>query len=135
MALALVALCALLAAGCKVTGGGYIASATGDGKATFGFVGSSKNGTSLSGTWHDGPVKLRFTAVDVAFPPSDCYSAYARYESTSPAQRGDGMLTVYACDDGEPGTSDEIGIEVTWGPYTGYTNDGELLGGNVQAHD
>ncbi len=137
---AVVVISGVLLAGCKATGGGWIPSATGDGKAHFGFVWQTTEDpdkTLAKGTWHDGDVRLRLVdGVILTFPfgGEGCAIGFAEYVSQSKARPGSGTLTIQLCDLGEPGPTngDFIGIVINSGPYEGYTNEGVLQGGNLQ---
>jgi hypothetical protein len=144
MFVGLVAVAALLLGACKVTGGGWIQSATGAKKATFGFnwqttFNETTNETRATarGSWSDGDVKFKIDR-GIVFTFTDgqdgCAFGFGHYVSQSKADPGDGELTICLCDYGEPGATngDTISIQVTSGPYSGYTNSGELQGGNLQ---
>lgn len=139
----------LLFTGCaiKFTGGGWIVSASGvEGeKATFGFTfdgpaGRFQGSYHDEGLWNGEEVRLRGTGV-VSFAGPDfdnnCMDATLSYESQNPRLRGSGELELTACDDGEPGPSagDDIAIIVISGPYSGYSDGGDIMGGNLQAHE
>lgn len=155
-------LAALVLAGCSTffTGGGWIRGVEG-GKATFGF--SVKcNGPDpeicaparVNGTYGDQSVgvKLKFDGGIIAGPefcainpqacdnlPVDlnqCMGGEVFYTSQDKKQPGSGSLLLIACDLGEPGrlSGDFLAIDVESGPYDGYSNEGTIQGGNLQAH-
>ena len=139
--LGVIAVSALLFAGCKATGGGYIQSAFDpDKKANFGFVWQTTEDPEkflVKGHWSDGPVKFKLDGGFIlTFTDGDdgCGFGEAQYTSISKTQPGSGTLQVILCDEGEPGPTngDALFIQVHSGPYSGYTNFGELQGGNLQ---
>ena len=152
LGLAATSVLALLAlSGCysRLTGGGWMESAGGGGRATFAInydatdVGFSEPPTTrFKGTYHDpgSGVRLRFDDLvkDIFEDPTeDCAEFTGRYVSQDPKQRGAGDVRVKACDEGEPGAGrgDSLRVEVLSGPYAGYENDGPILGGNFQGHE
>ena len=133
----------LMATGCyeKLNGGGWMRSANGEDRATFGIhvnaTRSDARGTR--GTYHDHGtgVRLKFhKLVDVELSEreeGDCPAFEATYKSQDKRQPGKGTVEVTACDNGEPGINgDTLDIFVIDGPYTGYQNAGPILGGNFQ---
>ncbi len=143
----------------KVTGGGWIPSASGDpgDKANFGFNAAQCDPDAIRGqfNYHDqnaplfaagGGVKMNGPVVApgglcVAFPPCGCpagsYWITVEYGSTNPNFPGDGVAVACVTDNGEGinATSADMGsISVTSGPYTGYFNSGPVQG-NIRAHD
>ena len=139
--LGVIAVSALLFAGCKATGGGYIESAYDpDKKANFGFVWQTTEDPEkflVKGQWSDGPVKFKLDegAIFTRTNGDDgCGIGIAQYTSTSKTYPGSGELQIALCDFGEPGPTngDALEIRVLSGPYSGYTNYGELQGGNLQ---
>jgi hypothetical protein len=134
-----VGLVVLGVAGCTAKGGGYIGSATGADKATFGFTWQkTKTQNVLRGSWHDGYVKFRLDrdlGIQGTYPY--CVGGPGHYVSTSRSNPGGGTLQLSICDEGEPGPTqgDTISINVTSGPYAGYSNGGTLEGGNLQVLD
>jgi len=148
----------LLAAGCTATGGGSIPSQLLTGKATFGFtidVGDTTTGTGTwSGSYHDPQGVTDAGVVDVAFkgtgkahpcntdplcvklaPPTKggCIASEAAYQSQNPKIPGSGTVFWFVCDmdaDGQPDVdgTDTLFVQVDSGPYTGYTNSGNVQG-------
>ncbi|MDH5630861.1 MAG: hypothetical protein OEY96_11980, partial [Gammaproteobacteria bacterium] len=143
----------------KVTGGGTIASAAGEGKANFGFNGDSCSG-QVTGkfNFHDkdfgaetGGVKMNGTvkATDHCVASgtgtklntmcSQCANGYLitlDYKSTNPKKKGNGSAMACVKDNGQgmkATSSDSIWVKVTSGPYSGYNNNGNVQG-NIKAH-
>lgn len=133
-----VGLLALAITGCKATGGGFINSATGAKAAYFGFTwNETSNGTVVSGSWHDGPVKFKLDGGMFIPPPGpSCVEGSGTYVSTSKAHPGSGTVEMTICDYGEPGPTngDSISVTLSGGPYNGYSDSGTLQGGNLQIH-
>ena len=131
----------LMAAGCyeKLNGGGWMLSANGVDRATFGihFDGTHR---AARGTYHDHGtgVRFRFVEVDgyVVGPgpeEGDCAVFFATYTSQDKKDSGSGDVLVIACDNGEPGVNgDSLSVSVLDGPYADYENAGLILGGNFQ---
>jgi hypothetical protein len=133
-----VGLVVLGVAGCTAHGGGYIGSATGADKATFGFTWQkTKAQNVLRGSWHDGYVKFRLDRDLGIGGLFDCGGGTGHYVSTSKSSPGGGTLALSICDYGEPGPTegDTLSVNVTSGPYAGYSNSGTLEGGNLQVLD
>ena len=118
-----------------VTGGGWITSQDGLGKATFGFVAGPDNQGGFrghlvlkdhsTGATVQGNVILDFTACNADSPRvSEFFGNDTNGQS----------FDVKADDNGEPGTSDTFSISGTDQNGLGYINMGTLMGGNVQAH-
>ena len=143
---------ALLLSGCSASGMGWIQSSDLVDKATFGL---SFDGTTstLSGSYHDPNGRTAAGMVDVAFKgtgkvqpckPSDpacakapantkggCLVGEPSYESQNPKMPGGGTFFLYVCDmdgNGVANAGDTILIQVTNGPYAGYTNSGNPQG-------
>jgi hypothetical protein len=135
---------ALLLAGCRGTGGGWIPGRF-DEKASFGFnfqvIEVQDLPTRLAGSYDDGPVEfkgqghLKRTAPPPRFPATiPCISGEPTYQSQNPSKPGTGKLSLTMCDLGEPGASpgDFISVIVLTGPYMGYQNENFVAGGNLQ---
>lgn len=137
----------LMAAGCyeKLNGGGWMLSANGEDRATFGIhfeVVDPIDPTTahVRGTYYDhgNGVRLKFIeVVDYASGPGpeegDCAQFEATYKSQAKRQPGSGTASVTLCDSGEPGiVTDTLDISILDGPYAGYKNTGLILGGNFQ---
>ncbi len=144
----LVAGFALVMVGCTtVRGGGWVTSATGTGKATFGFQlvcnGDETTTAQVSGQlqYHDPGANVRLHGQADAVPFSTCTNNgvegrfFGRY-TPQPQSRGPGgEFEIVAQDLGERGPSkgDTFQITLTGGVYDGYTNEGVVGGGNIQA--
>lgn len=146
---------ALAIAGCadKFTGGGTIPSTDevqGD-QANFGFtykVTDQETGAGKTqGTYHDefapsyplGGLELKFTGLLSSASSGPCANGLkgtVSYTSQNSNYPGTGQALLKACDTGQPRNfpGDSIGIDVLSGPYNGYSNEGLLTGGNLQAH-
>ncbi len=140
LALGVLVVTVLLATtGCyeKLNGGGWMLSANGEDRATFGihFDGTPR---AARGTYHDHGTGVRFRFVGVEGylteeEEGDCAVFVANYKSQDKKQPGSGSLLVIACDEGEPGVNgDSLFIYVLDGPYADYENGGLILGGNFQ---
>jgi len=143
----------------KVTGGGTIVSASGSGKANFGFNGDSCSG-KVQGkfNFHDmnyakdkGGVKMNGTVtatdhcvasgtgVRYATDCTSCAGGYIiklNYRSTNPGMKGDGVATACVKDNGQgmkATSSDSIWIRANTGPYQGYYSAGNVQG-NIKGH-
>jgi hypothetical protein len=130
-----IGLAAIAVAGCKATGGGFISSATEAKAAYFGFTwNETDHGAVVSGSWHDGWVKFKLDGGIVYGSFGPCASSPGEYVSTSKANPGTGSIYATICDYGEPGPTngDSITIQLTGGPYDGYSDGGTLQGGNLQ---
>lgn len=147
---------ALLLTGCtKANGGGWIVSATGSGKATFGFNGKCKDTTldgkpaaAISGQvqYKDAPAGVYFhgtinstvqgsTCAEVSddFDAPGSSDFFGAYRPQPSGDSGTFLLTV--TDNGEPGINgDGIAIQLVDGLYSGYSNSGPIQGGNIQVH-
>jgi predicted small secreted protein len=154
MLLVAVALSALLLAGCTVNGGGWINSSTGAKKATFGFTWAGEDcepayvgqigivlvcdPTHAKGFWSDGSVKFRIAEGGLTVLFFDfvdaCWLGEGTYVPTGP-NPDPGDIEIELCDRGEPGASsqDYVAVELTDGTHDGYSNSGNLQGGNLQA--
>lgn len=158
---------AFLLAGCemdgKVTGGGTMNSAGGDGKAIFTFNGQrcpDQSGvveTKGKVVFHDkaaidfegvGGVDIHGTMINTAFcggeidtsqPQCRCsdgnYQIEFDYRSTNKNASGEGQGIACVRDLGEGrGAHGTAVVQLESGPYQGYANVG-ALSGNVQAHE
>lgn len=132
---------ALVAASCKVTGGGWIILDDGS-KATFSFTYECEDGVAKGKfTYHDpaADVKVKGTFFEEGNPcleggEGQLHLLGATYEP-QPKKAGDGGLAVLSIiDNGEPGGADMFGITLIGGLYDGYAVFGAIGGGNVQAH-
>ncbi len=131
----------LVATGCyqKLNGGGWMLSANGEDRATFGLHFDGPR-SAARGTYHDHGTGVRFKFVGVLAYASgpgpeegDCALFDATYTSQDKKKSGSGAVLVIACDEGEPGVNgDTLDISVLSGPYEGYDNGGQILGGNLQ---
>jgi hypothetical protein len=151
--LGLLAVSALVLAGCTANGGGWINSSVGAKKATFGFtwqtdatlpqgtgdVATQSAGELAKGSWSDGYVKFRIANggidfVDIYGDPFNCVVGSGHYVSTNRSYSGGGDLYITICDYGEPGPTagDSVDIDPQGGPYDFYENSGTLRGGNLQ---
>ena len=135
------AISALVFSGCLANGGGWINSAVGAKKATFGFTwqGDPYGGTATlaKGSWSDGYVKFRIANGGITFgdPSSGCVYGSGQYVSTNTRQySGSGNIYITICDNGEPGPTagDYVSVCLDGGPYDGYYNSDTLRGGNLQ---
>lgn len=155
--LLVLAILAVAVAGCATdfTGGGTIASTDLNpaDHANFGFTYKITDTTTgagnAHGAYHDptdptftnGGVKFKFDGLlfgDTA-PGTLCtvngIAGILNYTSQNPNYPGSGSVFLSACDDGQPGISnDDIEVDVLTGPYTGYSDTGFLTGGNLKAH-
>jgi hypothetical protein len=155
----LAALTIVVLAGCEqATGGGYITSATGEGKATFAFNGKCTNTTDEFGNvigevkgqlqYNDKPADVKFHAELVGSTSSGTATPCEDFETNEPTEEflgiyrvsggpkeAEGNVILQVTDKGEPGINgDIVEIELIGGRYNGYTNVGAVQGGNVQAH-
>ena len=133
----------LMAAGCyeKLNGGGWMLSANGEDRATFGIhFDGTRDRHAARGTYHDHGTGVRFRfveevghAVGTGPEEGDCAVFIATYKSQDKKEPGSGLVDVTACDEGEPAVNgDTLDIFVETGPYAGYENGGPILGGNFQ---
>jgi hypothetical protein len=155
----LAALTIVVLAGCEqATGGGYITSATGEGKATFAFNGKCTNTTLENGDvigevkgqlqYNDRPADVNFHATlqgtvstGTATPCEDQEANESteefagEYRVSGGPKESEGIVDLVVADNGEPGINgDVVLIELIGGRYSGYTNLGTVQGGNVQTH-
>jgi hypothetical protein len=161
----LVALTIVVLAGCEhATGGGYITSATGEGKATFAFNGKCTNTTFETETgeevvvgvvkgqlqYNDKPADVKFHAefggtvlsgTGSATPCEDLETNESTeefagvYRVSGGPKEAEGNVRLEVTDAGEPGINgDQVTIRLDGGRYSGYFNTGTVQGGNVQAH-
>ena len=153
----LLAALALFTAGCyKATGGGWIPSARGADKASFGFTAMCRTVTQSDGPsaalydgqleWQDGPVRFHGNVepFDFVILPGRCQDVRQmlaqrggpmQFGGTYRPQTGgaSGFFTVTVIDNGTPGANgDFIQIELSGGQHAGYFNAGVLQGGNIQ---
>jgi hypothetical protein len=144
--------CYAVLTGClgKWTGGGWIVSGSGSGKATFGVnylcTENNQNG-HLQYVDHSpglpGVNQVRFHAnflfegdcVGPGEPIPPVLQAIGVYEP-QPRKRGEGgLLFLTLTDGGEPGAGDDtFDLLLVDGLYDGYMNSGSLSGGNIQHH-
>jgi hypothetical protein len=146
----------LLTSCTKATGGGWITSATGVGKATFGFTGKCRdlvvNSTPTAEItarleYHDHPAGVSFHGVVPAIRVSGSTCAELQDEfdrpgdsvftgSYQPQPKGAaGVFMLRVGDAGEPGrTGDLFCVSLIDGAYDAYRNCGALGGGNIQVH-
>jgi hypothetical protein len=154
----LVALTIAVLAGCKASGGGYITSATGEGKATFAFNGKCTNTTFEQDGFVAGVVKgqLQYNdpAADVKFhaelqdffitgsstPCEDADSFQdgnvdefsGTYRVSGGPKEAEGFVDLFVRDAGEPGINgDEVSISLS-AFQPGGTYDGYFNSGTVQ---
>ena len=129
-----------MATGCyeKLNGGGWMLSANGEDRATFG-IHVNATRSDARGTYHDHGTGVRLKFYELGGvglddgEPGDCAYFEATYTSQDKRQPGKGTVDVVACDNGEPGVNgDTLEISVNNGPYAGYYNAGPILGGNFQ---
>jgi len=149
--LAALAVAVLLLAAClpplgttTARGGGWIDSALGEGRATFGFqLVCDPDTGNVSGqiqyhdhgfdvSFHGEAITIRHGCVDpdAAFRPEGFVGEYR----PQPRRLGEGGAVLFlAIDRGEPGPSedDRIRVELIGGVYDGYVNAGTLQGGNI----
>ena len=131
---------ALVAASCKVTGGGWITLDDGS-KATFSFTYQCEDGLAKGKfTYHDpaADVKVRGTFLENnacgEAGEGDPFLLGATYVP-QPKKAGDGGSAILSMvDNGEPGGEDTFFIKLVGGLYDGYEAFGVLGGGNIQAH-
>jgi hypothetical protein len=148
----LVALTIVVLAGCKASGGGYITSATGEGKATFAFNGKCTDTTDEFGNpiadvegqlqYNDHPADVKIHADlgnqdFVGFCEDfDPFAAFVgEYRVSGGPKEAEGLVLLEVLDAGEPGINgDQVAILLDGGRYSGYSNSGTIQGGNVQVH-
>jgi hypothetical protein len=138
LALGVVVVGVLLATtGClsKASGGGWMLSANGEDRATFGFHFDGPR-DAARGSYHDHGTGVRFKFDGLIEytrrGPPECLQFVGTYTSLDKTHPGSGTVDVVACDFGEPGTFDGLIIDVIDGPYTGYHNNQNISGGNIQ---
>ena len=145
----LVGLLVLTACSLKFTGGGWVVSGLDPNKkATFGFT-YDATAAKIKGSYHNHGSNAAFprgVALKFYGPMAptilgglfdNCMGATVSYTSLDPKSPGSGTLRLEACDNGEPGGSDDLFILVLSGPYAGppaYSTFGILQGGNLTAH-
>jgi hypothetical protein len=128
---------ALVATSCTahVTGGGFVAGDT-EGTANFGFN-FQCDGHDTKGhlTYHDGDVKIKGTIDNCSFLHKTV-QAYGDWVPQGKSTLVGGSFMITGSDEGEPGIGgDTFKIELQEdGTDWDYTNDGVLLGGNIQEH-
>ena len=155
----LAALTIVVLAGCEqATGGGYITSATGEGKATFAFNGKCTNTTLEDGSvagvvkgqlqYNDPAADVKFhaelggtVATGTATPCEDVDTNESAdefigsYRVSGGPKEGEGVVILEVTDAGEPGINgDQVTIDPFTGPLAFYFNSGTVQGGNVQVH-
>ena len=125
--------CLLTLSGCKVTGGGWLASAS-EGKANFGFVLQDCDEAKGQFTYIDMAAGVKVKGELISFIGD--HLASVSYRSTNPQDPGEGIAEVYFADTGE-GNDDHgfLQIAVLTGPFQGYFNAGLIDGGNIQEHE
>jgi hypothetical protein len=155
---ALAALTIVVLAGCNATGGGYITSDTGEGKATFAFNGKCTNTTdefgNVSGVgkgqlqYNDRPADVKFHAdladatdtgtstpcedIDDEFTDEDTDEFFGFYRVSGGPKEAEGDVILEVTDAGEPGINgDEVRIFLT-AFEPGGTYDGYFNEGTVQ---
>lgn len=115
--------------GCFVTGGGWIAS--GQQKATFGFVALRNSGRGVSGNLqlHDQATKAQFHGRVTAV---SCDANSATFSGTLD---GGGTFSATVIDNGEPGRDDRFSFSTSTGvELSGPLGGGRPGGGNIQFH-
>jgi hypothetical protein len=139
LALGALAVSGLLLAGCTVSGSGFTFSTNGAKRATFGFTVTDEPGgdSVIRGSWADGSVKFRFVSGSFDFDtnPDSCSPISGTYTSTVKSSLGQtGGFDLEVCDFGEPGVNsgDTIDLDLTSGPFSGYSNDNTIQGGNLK---
>jgi hypothetical protein len=127
----------------KLNGGGWMQSANGESRATFG-IHYDADLRAARGIYQDKAAGVRikltdFVVADFGTPtPDECAYYTASYQSLDKTERYNENGQIYfanieACDNGEPGfRGDTLGIELLFGPDDGYSNSGPILGGNLQ---
>ena len=120
----------------KLNGGGWMQSANGESRATFG-IHYDGNLRAARGTYQDKAegVSLKFVDAIPDFSTQDCATYVATYQSQDKTDREseEQYAILEACDNGEPGVlGDTLSIDLLFGPYDGYSNSGPILGGNLQ---
>ena len=149
-------LLALALSSCKtIQGGGWIGSASGEGKASFGINLTCENSEYYGEfTYHDNGVKvempdgkMRKLAIQAWVGPGEPLSSCSYLKEGSPwtswyfyyraqpdkfRETGTGIIEFFDADLTEdPNDEDVLSIEIMTGPFEGYSNDGELGGGNL----
>jgi hypothetical protein len=150
---AAVVLTAALLAGCRTAaGGGWIRSATGAGKATFGFRlecdadqgvvdGELQYIDHSAGVSIHGEPTTSGLTIDgrsaCGGQSGDYFGDYVPLGGAGSADPDGGVFHVVIQDNGQPGPSpdDRFSIELFGGAYDGYHNAGPLGGGNIQFLD
>ncbi|HBY96451.1 MAG: hypothetical protein M5U01_34985 [Ardenticatenaceae bacterium] len=119
-------------------------SASGDGRATFGFQlvcrGEDLGQAEASGQfqYNDHAAGVNFQARAASVPLDTCDNKSGQgwfFGEYTPRPRGEGgRFEVQVVDKGEPGASegDWLCITLTGGVFDGYTNCGDLGGGNIE---
>jgi hypothetical protein len=156
---ALFALTIVVLAGCKASGGGYITSDTGEGKATFAFNGKCTNTTLENGDvaavtkgqlqYNDRSADVKFHAdlaeseplpgtstpcedFDEEFTDEDTDEFFGFYRVSGGPKEAEGDVLLEVTDAGEPGINgDEVAIFLT-AFEPGGTYDGYFNSGTVQ---
>jgi hypothetical protein len=127
---------ALVVSGCtSLQGGGWIAGAPGDGKATFGFqmtCDPDTNEASGQLQYHDHAANVAFHGVVDGVPNQCGYGEYTGTYTPQPKNLGPGGTFLVEVTDGSyADQSDTFEITLIGGVYDGYSNAGELGGGNI----
>ncbi len=145
---------AMFTVGCyKAMGGGWIPSAPGADKATFGFSAPCKttkqNGLTVALLydgqleWKDGVVGFHavIDPLPIVGPKCETIRQFTSGQAVTfsgtytPQPAGaPGTFSAVVIDNGEPGTisGDYIEIHLMGGQYAGYVNFGTIQGGNIQ---
>lgn len=139
----------LLLAGCtgQLTGGGELTSA--ENPSSYAHFAVEYDGSSsparLTGSYHDGSVRLRFDGVQddpvgnsgpdpAAGIGVNCFAIDGRYVSQNSDDRGAGAVLLVACDAAQGNLPSLVSLDVETGPFAGYNNAGTLIDGNLTAH-
>jgi hypothetical protein len=125
---------ALVATSCTahVTGGGFVEGVNDD-TANFGFN-FQCDGDDTKGhlTYHDGELKIKGTIDHCSFIGG--LTASGDWVPQGKSDLVGGRFEITGSDNGEPGAGDTFKIKL-WNDGTWiYTNEGVLLGGNLQEH-
>jgi hypothetical protein len=131
-------------AGCatRMTGEGRLPSATDPNRnAMFAFeyamTDPATGSGRLTGTYHDGQVRVRFdgatSSVAVTSGPQ-CIDTTAGYVSQNHDSRGEGSLTLFACDNSSLDQKDIFAIMVNTGPFAGYQDVGQTTRSHLTVH-
>ena len=117
-----------------VTGGGWIKSADGSGRANFGFNAGFKGGSStpqVHFNYIDHSIGKRVRATSISMYVPGPTSTSRHFEGEAEVNGTPGYDYYIDVDDqGEPGREDTLSLRLS----DGYENDGMLQGGNIQLH-